>query len=88
MIHKNQRRRSKLDIIIDILESTQEGVRKSRIAGLANLNYKYVMRYVDCLVRHGMLDEAREGIYVITPKGLALKSSYDEIMGIVRSVIS
>jgi predicted transcriptional regulator len=87
MIHKNQRRRSKLDIIIDILESSQEGVRKSRIAGLANLNYKYVMRYVDGLVRHGLLDEEDEGIYVVTPKGRAFKSHYEEIMTVVKSIV-
>jgi predicted transcriptional regulator len=87
MIHEEKRRRSKLDIIIDILESAQEGVRKSRIAGLANLNYKYVMKYVDGLVRHGLLDEEGEGIYVVTAKGRAFMSDYDEIMDVVKNVV-
>jgi len=87
MIHEEKRRRSQLDIIVDILESAQKDVRKSRIAGKANLNYKYVMTYVDGLVDQGLLDEANEGSYIITGKGKRFISEYDKIMGVVKSIV-
>ena len=87
MIHEEKRRRSRFDIIVDILESSQRDVRKSRIAGLANLNYKYVMMYVDGLVNQGLLDEAGEGSYVITGKGKRFISEYGKIMNVVKSIV-
>lgn len=87
MIHEEKRRRSRLDIIVDILESAQRDVRKSRIAGQANLNYKYVMTYVEGLVNQGLLDEANKGRYVITRKGKRFIFKYDKIMNIVKSIV-
>jgi predicted transcriptional regulator len=87
MIHEEKRRRSRLDIIVDILESSQRDVRKSRIAGLANLNYKYVMTYIDGLVNQGLLEEVGEGSYVITVKGKRFISEYGKIMNVVKSIV-
>ena len=87
MIHEEKRRRSRLDIIVDILESAQKDVRKSRIAGQANLNYKYVMKYVDRLVGQGLLDKANEGRYIITGKGKQFISEYDKIMDVVKYIV-
>ena len=87
MIHEAKRRRSRLDIIVDILESAQRDVRKSRIAGQANLNYKYVMTYVDGLLKKGLLDEVSEGSYIITGKGKSFVSDYDKIMNVVKSIV-
>jgi predicted transcriptional regulator len=61
-------RRSRIDIIIDILEVSIMGVNKTSVVYRCNLNFKVARKYLELLKKHGLL-ENRENIYRTTEKG-------------------
>ncbi len=61
-------RRSRLDIIIDVLEAGKEGTNKTNIVYKANLNFKLAREYLDLLQKHGLI-ENKSNKYVTTEDG-------------------
>lgn len=66
-------RRSKLEILINILESIYRGRNKpTHIMYRANLSWNRMNKYLDFLLRHGLIEEVEKGDlreYQITEKG-------------------
>ena len=69
---RGRRYRSEADIIRNILEvlhfAGDEGAKKTRIMQLANLNNNSFSRYMELLVREGLV-KVQGGVYRLTPKG-------------------
>lgn len=75
-------RRSKLDIVGDILRVISEGAEKpTNIMFKANLTWPLTLAYIETLMRHDMLRAEAVGsklAYHVTPKGNALLRSFME----------
>jgi predicted transcriptional regulator len=72
-------RRSKLDIIAEILDLSKEGTKKTNILYKGNLSYTQIQSYLPFLIEKDMLEEClvkKKGknhrYYKITSKGLNL----------------
>jgi predicted transcriptional regulator len=61
-------RRSKIDIIIDVLEVAKMGVNKTSVVYRTNLNFKLADKYLELLQNQGLV-ENRLDKYVTTDKG-------------------
>ena len=61
-------RRSRLDIIIDVLEAGKEETNKTNIVYKTNLNFKLAKEYLDLLQKHGLI-ETKLNKYIITEDG-------------------
>ncbi|MFA4936069.1 MAG: winged helix-turn-helix domain-containing protein [Candidatus Methanoperedens sp.] len=61
-------RRSRIDIIIDVLDAAQMGVNKTSVVYRTNLNFKLADKYLELLQRHGLV-ENRVNKYITTDKG-------------------
>ena len=60
--------RGRIDIITDILNVCKEQQNKTRIVYKTNLNFNLTGKYLDLLIKKGLL-ERKENRYVITDKG-------------------
>ena len=65
-------KRSNVEIIEDILQIAKRGATKSRIVHGANLNYKLLNRYLDDLMKTGLVINpvGSQGIIKTTEKGM------------------
>lgn len=66
-------RRTRTDVIVDILTAAIEGELKTHIMYQANLSYTQIRRYLPLLQEMGLLEAGREGnweIYTTTRKGI------------------
>ncbi|MDG6910196.1 MAG: hypothetical protein JRN08_07480, partial [Nitrososphaerota archaeon] len=76
-------RRSKLDIVGDVLRVVSEGAEKpTNVMFRANLTWPLTVAYLELLLRHKMLGaEESEGklLYRVTPKGSGLLRSFIEM---------
>ncbi len=61
-------RRSKVDIIIDILNVVKKGADKTSIVYKTDLNFKLIDKYLDLLQKYGLI-ENRSDKYIATKKG-------------------
>jgi predicted transcriptional regulator len=61
-------RRSKIDIVVDVLEVTKNGVRKTVIVYKTNLNFRLAEKYLLLLEKQGLL-EKKSDIYFTSDKG-------------------
>ena len=61
-------RRSKIDIIIDVLEVAKMGVNKTSVVYRTNLNFKLADKYLELLQNQGLV-ENRMDKYITTDKG-------------------
>ncbi|VVB93123.1 Winged helix-turn-helix [uncultured archaeon] len=72
--------RSRIDIIIDILEVARAGTNKTGIVYKTNLNFKLAERYLDLLQNRGLV-ENRIDKYITTEKGkILLERARDVIL--------
>ena len=75
-------RRSRLDIVGDVLRVISEGAEKpTNVMFRANLTWPLTVAYLEALVRHGMVRADAEGSkveYHVTPKGTGLLRSFIE----------
>ncbi|EZQ10624.1 hypothetical protein CM19_03945 [Candidatus Acidianus copahuensis] len=62
------RKRDKFDIIYSIFKASKTGVKKSKLANLANLSYELKKKYLLTLINAGYMVE-RDGMYYLTNKG-------------------
>lgn len=61
-------RRSRIDIIIDVLDVAQMGVNKTSVVYRTNLNFKLADKYLELLQRHGLVENSLDK-YKTTDKG-------------------
>ena len=71
-------RRSKIDIIIDVLEVAKMGVNKTHLVYRTNLNFKLANNYLDLLQNQGLV-EKRLDKYITTDKGKAFLQKANEV---------
>ena len=74
-------KRSRQEIISQILEICINGASKTRIVYQVNLNFKTVNPYLDLLIKNDLIqvNEGRAILYETTPKGLRLLESIKRI---------
>ena len=68
MKERFKKRRTKFEIMVDILSVARHGALKTQIVYQANLNYNRVDRYLNFLERNGLIEPAGSG-YTTTKKG-------------------
>lgn len=61
-------RRSRMDIIIDVLDVARMGVNKTSVVYKTNLNFRLAEKYLDLLQKHNLV-ENRSDKYITTDKG-------------------
>ncbi len=61
-------RRSKMDIIIDVLEVAKMGVNKTSVVYRTNLNFKLADKYLELLQNQGLVENKLDK-YITTDKG-------------------
>ncbi|MDP2844668.1 MAG: winged helix-turn-helix domain-containing protein [Candidatus Methanoperedens sp.] len=71
-------RRSRIDIIIDVLEVAIMGVNKTSVVYKSNLNFRLAEKYLELLQKHGLI-ENRENKYITTDKGRIFLQKAKEI---------
>jgi predicted transcriptional regulator len=74
-------KRSRQEIISQILEICINGASKTRIVYQVNLNFKTVNPYLNLLIKNDLIqvNEGRAILYETTPKGLRLLESIKRI---------
>jgi len=74
-------KRSRQEIISQILEICMDGASKTRIVYQVNLNFKTVNPYLDLLIKNDLIqvNEGRAILYETTPKGIGLLESIKRI---------
>ncbi len=71
-------RRSRIDIIIDVLEAARTGVNKTGVVYKTNLNFKLADKYLELLQNQGLV-ENRVDRYITTEKGKIFLEKAKEI---------
>ena len=80
-------KRNDLDICVDILQVARKGAKKTHIVYKANLNFKIVRKYINRLIKTGMLSSARDSsLYVTTGQGIKFLVKYDELITPMKPV--
>ncbi len=49
-------RRSRIDIIIDVLDAAQMGINKTSVVYRTNLNFKLADKYLELLLKQGLVE--------------------------------
>jgi len=91
-----RKKRSKYEIIHDVLDQCQTGSKKTWVMYRANLSYDLTTEYLNDLVKLGLV-EPKDGLYYITEKGKQLlellkawrqkKSELDDIAKLIREFL-
>ena len=61
-------RRSRIDIVVDVLDVAKNGVNKTAIVYRTNLNFRLADKYIELLEKQGLL-ENKLNKYITTDKG-------------------
>ena len=74
-------KRSRQEIILQILEICMNGASKTKIVYKVNLNFKTVNPYLDLLIKNGLIQVNEGGaiVYETTPKGIELMESIKRV---------
>lgn len=72
-------RRHRLEIIADILRAADNGIQKTRLVYLTNINFTLLKRYQKILTEKGFIDSKNEKIFT-TQEGRIFLSKYEELM--------
>lgn len=78
MITGQKMRRSRIDIIIDIMDVAKNGVNKTGIVYRANLNFKLADKYLGLLQKQGLVENNMDK-YTTTDKGRKFLEQAKEI---------
>jgi predicted transcriptional regulator len=91
-----RKKRSKYEIIHDVLDQCQTGSKKTWVMYRANLSYDLTTDYLDDLTKLGLV-EPKDGLYYTTEKGKQLlellktwkqkKSELDDIAKSIRDLL-
>jgi predicted transcriptional regulator len=81
MVNGKRQYRSRIQIAADILEIARSGSRKTRIMYQGNLSFDLLQKYLEMLVRFGLLEihGGPEKNYVATDKGRRFLEDYHEL---------
>jgi predicted transcriptional regulator len=80
-------KRNDLDICVEILQVARKGAKKTHIVYRANLNFKIVRKYINRLIKNGMLSLAGDSSwYVTTGQGIKFLAMYNELIMPMRPV--
>ncbi len=71
-------RRSRMDIVVDVLEVAKNGVNKTAIVYRTNLNFTLAEKYLDLLEKQGFL-ENKSDKYITSDKGKIFLAKAKEI---------
>ncbi len=76
-----------MEIAVNILEESRNGINKTRLVYRTNLNFLLIQRYIDYLVGKGLLEITSNPtpVYSTTEKGKSLLDEFGrikEIMGV------
>jgi len=66
---RRDRNRGRLEIVADILSVAESGSSKTRIMYQANLSYRLLIRYLDMILKAGLVYLNDSSEYVTTAKG-------------------
>lgn len=81
-------RRSRFEIIGEILSLATDGARKTEIIYRVNLNFNVVNKYLNLLIQEGLInptpDSARK--YKATEKGLEFLKAYKNLKSLTKSL--
>ena len=81
-----ERRRSSVEVIADILRLGQAG--KTEIMYSANMSYFQLQKYLNYLLKLGLIDKVEVGnpsvTYRVTEKGLSLLKSIEGVLEILQ----
>lgn len=74
-------KRSRHNIISEILDICKDGASKTRIVYQANLNFRTVNPYIDLLIKNGLIDVSygNSVLYKTTEKGMDLLDNFKQI---------
>ena len=78
---KKPEKRDKLDLLLELLEATNEPTKKTHLIYRLRINYYQLTRYLDLLLKLEMVAEVStpfEG-YAITEKGRIMQSLFNKI---------
>jgi predicted transcriptional regulator len=78
---KKPEKRDKLDLLLELLEATNEPTKKTHLIYRLRINYYQLTRYLDLLLELEMVEEVSrpfEG-YAITEKGRIMRSLFTRI---------
>jgi len=84
---KLSRKRNSIEISAEILRVAMSGVRKSHIVYKVNLNFKIVNKYLDHLVRSGLITVSsdRNRIFSTTDKGHRYLDNFEAFESLLKS---
>ena len=73
--------RSRIQIAADIIEIARNGSRKTRIMYLGNLSFDLLQRYLDMLLKFGLIQiqDGERLSYIATEKGRQFLEEYGEL---------
>lgn len=69
MAERPRKKRARPDIIIEILQSAEDGAKKTHIMRKANLSFSMLKKYLNALKNGGFITE-KNGIWKTTKEGL------------------
>lgn len=75
-------RRSRLEIIAEILKTSVEGSNKTNLVYSTNINFKLLDENLDLLVERGFIKTLGKRLYT-TDSGLEFLKIYDKMRGLI-----
>jgi predicted transcriptional regulator len=74
-------KRSRHDIISQILEICKPGACKTRIVYQANLNFRTANPYIDLLIKNNLIEvkQGKDVLYETTDKGICFLDNFKQI---------
>jgi predicted transcriptional regulator len=79
-IHKNERKRSKEEICAEILAIAERGAKKSHIVFKANLNFKFLDKYLVRLKKSDLITgPSKSNLFSTTEKGIKYLEHFREL---------
>ena len=78
-------RRSRIDIVVDILKTVNNERTKTQVVYQANLNFKRADRYLQMLQNMGLVEKER-GRYRITENGREYLNRFNELNAVFQGV--
>ena len=85
----NERRRTSMEIVADILRIAKKGARKTRVVYGANLNFKLLEKYLDVLNKSSLIEQEfyEKGVIQTSEKGEQFLKQYETLAVIIHDRI-
>jgi predicted transcriptional regulator len=78
---KKSEKRDKLDLVLELLDATNEPIKKTHLIYRLRINYYQLTRYLDLLLKLDMVEEVSQPFdgYSITEKGRTLRRLFSNV---------